>query len=74
MCWEAFCFSRRISAPLQALEQTMQRISKGELGAEVDVQSANEIGALADSFNQMSRELARRSEELDRKNQQLVST
>jgi signal transduction histidine kinase len=70
----AIYFSRRVAAPLQALEQSMKRISHGELGAEVEVQSANEIGSLADSFNQMSRELQRRSEELDQKNQQLVQS
>jgi signal transduction histidine kinase len=70
----AMYFSRRVSSPLAALEQTIRRVSSGELGAEVDVSSANEIGALADSFNQMSRELSRRAEELDRKNQQLVQS
>ncbi len=70
----AVYFSRRVSAPLQALQRTIERIGRGELGAEVEVQTANEIGSLAESFNQMSRELMRRSEELDRKNQQLVQS
>jgi len=70
----AIYFSRRVSAPLRALQRTIERIAKGELGAEVEVQSANEIGQLAESFNQMSRELMRRSEELDTKNQQLVQS
>ncbi|MBL8951319.1 MAG: HAMP domain-containing protein [Myxococcaceae bacterium] len=70
----AVYFSRRVSAPLAALQGTIERIARGELGAEVEMQSANEIGSLAESFNQMSRELMRRSEELDRKNQQLVQS
>jgi signal transduction histidine kinase len=70
----AVYLSRRVDAPLLALEQSMKRISRGELGAEVETHAANEIGSLADSFNNMSRELARRSEELDLKNQQLVQS
>jgi signal transduction histidine kinase len=67
-------FARRVSRPLRDLERTIQRVSRGELGAEVEVQTANEIGSLAESFNQMSRELARRSQELDVKNAQLVQS
>ncbi|MBK7860835.1 MAG: HAMP domain-containing protein [Archangiaceae bacterium] len=70
----AIYFSRRVSQPLLALEQTIKRIAHGELGAEVEMKSTAEIGSLAESFNQMSRELARRSEELDQKNQQLVQS
>jgi signal transduction histidine kinase len=67
-------FARRVSRPLRDLESTIQRVARGELGAEVDVQTADEIGSLAQSFNQMSRELARRSQELDIKNAQLVQS
>ncbi len=67
-------FSRRVSAPLQALEQTIQRVSRGELGAEVEVTTTDEIGSLAESFNQMSRELNRRAQELDMKSAQLVQS
>jgi signal transduction histidine kinase len=67
-------FARRVSRPLRDLENTIQRVSRGELGAEVEVQTADEIGSLAQSFNQMSRELARRSQELDVKNAQLVQS
>jgi signal transduction histidine kinase len=67
-------FSRRVAFPLRDLESTIQRVSRGELGAEVDVSTANEIGSLAESFNQMSRELSRRADELDVKNAQLVQS
>lgn len=70
----ALYFSRRVARPLAELEATMQRIARGELGVEVDVRSTNEIGSLAQSFNQMSRELQHRAEELDRKNAQLVQS
>ena len=70
----AVYFSRQVTQPLRALEQTMQRISRGELGVEVDIRSSNEIGSLAESFNQMSRELSHRAEELDQKNAQLVQS
>jgi signal transduction histidine kinase len=70
----AVYFSRRVSRPLRELESTIQRVSRGELGAEVEVSTANEIGSLAQSFNQMSRELSRRAQELDLKNAQLVQS
>ncbi len=70
----AIYFSRRLTAPLRKLEQTMARVSKGEFGIEVEVTSKNEIGAVAGAFNEMTHELGRRSTELDQKNQQLMQS
>lgn len=44
---------------LRELTTATNVIAKGELGHQVKVRSKDEIGALADSFNQMSIELAR---------------
>lgn len=44
---------------LRELTNATQIIAKGELGHQVKVRSKDEIGTLADSFNQMSTELAR---------------
>ena len=45
--------------PIRALTMAAQNISEGKLEQEVIVPSRDEIGQLADSFNQMSREVAR---------------
>ena len=47
-----------ISRPLQALVQATQRIGSGDLSYRVPVQSDDEVGALARSFNHMSGLLA----------------
>lgn len=67
-------FSRRLSAPLRKLEETMEVVSRGELGVEVPVTSNNEIGRLAEAFNRMSRELSVREALLMERNAQLVQS
>jgi two-component system, OmpR family, sensor histidine kinase BaeS len=51
--------ARTLIRPIQALTGAAQKIAEGELGLEVKVKSQDEIGQLADSFNSMSREVAR---------------
>jgi two-component system, OmpR family, sensor histidine kinase BaeS len=51
--------ARTLIRPVQALTQAAQNIAAGQLVQEVKVNSHDEIGQLADSFNQMSREVAR---------------
>jgi signal transduction histidine kinase len=67
-------FSRRLSAPLRKLEETMEVVSRGDLGAEVPVTSNNEIGRLAEAFNRMTRELSVREALLMERNAQLVQS
>jgi len=43
--------------PLQALEAGTERVAKGELGFHIPVRSNDEIGDLAESFNEMSSRL-----------------
>ncbi len=50
--------ARRMMKPLNALTAATQAMAAGELGTQVDVRSRDEIGRLADSFNQMSHDLA----------------
>jgi PAS domain S-box-containing protein len=50
---------RRILAPVRALELAVERLGRGDYGAQADVESDDEVGDLAGSFNAMSRELAR---------------
>lgn len=51
--------SRSISRPIQELTKATHHMSNGNLGQQVPVRSRDEIGELAQSFNQMSADLAR---------------
>lgn len=48
---------RVVAVPVRALERGTEHLSAGHLGYQIDVQSRDEIGELADSFNTMSRQL-----------------
>ena len=50
--------ARSLTRPLRELSAATQVVAKGELGYQVEVRSKDEIGQLADSFNQMSADLA----------------
>ncbi|HMQ31356.1 MAG TPA: ATP-binding protein [Chloroflexaceae bacterium] len=51
--------ARRITLPLEELAYTSTAIAEGDLGRRANVSSANEIGQLAVSFNQMTEYLVR---------------
>ena len=64
---------RTISRPLQRLTVAAVQVTKGQYGTEVDLRKSNdEIGLLADSFNEMSRKMASDIEDLRRMNDQLM--
>ncbi len=51
--------ARTLIRPLQALTRAAEDMAAGQLEQQVKVNSRDEIGQLADSFNQMSQEVAR---------------
>lgn len=57
--------ARLIARPLNRLRVAAERISAGEVGVEVDAGSADELVALANSFNEMSRSLQVKAELLE---------
>ena len=59
---------RRIVAPIKRVADATNRVAGGELGVEVPASGAGEVRQLADSFNQMSRSLARNQSELAEQN------
>jgi two-component system, NtrC family, sensor kinase len=66
---------RIISRPLQRITLAAVQVSNGEYGTEVDLRSSNdEIGLLANSFNEMSRKMADDIEQLRALNEQLIRT
>ncbi len=50
--------ARTIARPIQDLTEATQVIAQGQLGHQVPVRARDEIGRLAESFNQMSSDLA----------------
>jgi len=58
----ALALSRRILGPVEALTAAARRMGKGDLSQRVEVQSRDEIGELARSFNAMADGLARLEE------------
>lgn len=66
---------RTISRPLQRITVAAVQVTAGEYGTEVDLRKSNdEIGLLADSFNEMSRKMAADIDELQKLNAQLIRT
>lgn len=66
---------RTISRPLQRITLAAVEVAKGGYGTEVDLRKSNdEIGLLADSFNEMSRKMALDIDEMQRLNEQLIRT
>ncbi len=71
-------FSRRVSSPLQRLTEASIQIGAGNMGARVNVGSRDEMGVLAETFNQMAGNLQtanvsleNRTDALERSNQEL---
>jgi signal transduction histidine kinase len=66
---------RTISRPLQRITLAAVQVTEGEYGTEVDLRKSNdEIGLLADSFNEMSRKMANDIEQFKQLNEQLIRT
>ncbi|MDH3492688.1 MAG: ATP-binding protein [Acidobacteriota bacterium] len=66
---------RTISRPLQRIAVAAVKVTEGAYGTEVDMRKSNdEIGLLADSFNEMSRKMAADIKSLQKLNERLVRT
>ena len=59
----SYIISRRITRPIATLREGVGHIAAGDLDHRVKIQSLNEIGQLAEGFNQMAQELKRSLEE-----------
>jgi signal transduction histidine kinase len=60
--------SRRISEPLRDLTRATRRVAEGDLEAQVEARSQDELRTLVESFNQMARDLRRQRRDLERSN------
>lgn len=55
--WVLYSITRKIVKPISKLVNMTTRVAKGDLEYRVNVKSGDEIGVLAESFNQMTNEL-----------------
>ncbi len=64
--------ARRITGPLKKLAEGTLRISKGDFSQRIDIQSQDEIGRLALSFNEMTSDLLETRQRMEEANRRLV--
>ncbi|UCD13282.1 MAG: HAMP domain-containing protein [Thermoplasmatales archaeon] len=64
-------FNRFITTPIGRLIKGVRLMSKGKLGAKVEVKSKDELGELASAFNKMSKELKKSQDSLKEYSQDL---
>lgn len=63
-----------LTSPLEELKETAEKVADGQYGARAEVWGNDEIGALAQSVNQMIDNLLATQEDLARSNRQLSAT
>jgi HD-GYP domain-containing protein (c-di-GMP phosphodiesterase class II) len=61
-----FLFAGQISRPIQELARGARRVAGGDYATRVAVKTNNEVGILADAFNQMGEEIQKHIEEIRR--------
>jgi two-component system chemotaxis sensor kinase CheA len=67
----SFFMSWRIVRPVKALSEGAREIGAGRYGQQIEVESDDELGQLAQSFNEMSRSLRGTIDELDGRNRDM---
>jgi signal transduction histidine kinase/CheY-like chemotaxis protein len=60
-----YWLSRRITRPILAIAETASQVAAGDLYSEAPVLTEDEVGVMAMSFNQMTRQLKRSRDELE---------
>ena len=67
-------WSRRLTRPIEKLSEATKVVGRGEFGINVEIPSNDEIGGLAESFNQMASELKTREKALQEAQTQLIQS
>ncbi len=67
----SFLLAKSISSPLQSLTYDTQLVASGEFSHEIEVRSSDEIGVLADNFNDMKERLRATLEQVDGEREKL---
>jgi len=66
--------SRSILKPIMELTEVTEKIANGNLSKRLKIKSEDEIGRLADSFNEMVKEIIKYRNNLEKKNKDLESS
>jgi len=66
--WFGLFLAKGITVPIQDLADATRKIAEGDLDHQIDIVADDEIGVLADSFNQMTRDLKRSNQRLEQMN------
>ena len=69
--WAAFFAARRLVAPIGDLALGTRAVAEGNFDTQIPVTSRDDLGFLVQSFNDMTRQLARARDEAHRSQQQL---
>jgi PAS domain S-box-containing protein len=69
----AFFFARRLVVPIQQLMQGTRAVARGDFATRLPIPARDEIGFLVNSFNDMTRRLAKASEDTRLSQQQVES-
>lgn len=64
-------FARKMTKPIEVLTDGARSLAKGELQTRIQVQNKDELGTLAQAFNDMASNLSANRQELTLKNQEL---
>ena len=64
-------FARSIVIPIKKLSHAAQQIKEGSFGAQVEAHAKDEVGVLAETFNEMSIAIFERDHKLSRLNEEL---
>ena len=70
----AALLARRITDPLKKLVEGTVRISRGDFTQQIKITSQDEIGNLAQSFNEMTRELLETRKRMEEANKKLIQS
>lgn len=72
--WAIWRFSKKLTQPIGNLSESAQKVKAGDLDQRVEVSRQDEIGVLAESFNQMCAALKRSRDEIERTQRHLFQT
>ncbi|RMH61834.1 MAG: HAMP domain-containing protein [Zetaproteobacteria bacterium] len=68
----ALWFARRLTAPIGELAAALHRVTEGDLNVAIPASSQDELGSLAESFNQMAERLRQNAAAIDKAQRDLT--
>jgi two-component system nitrogen regulation sensor histidine kinase NtrY len=69
--WFALFLSKQVTVPIQALARATHEVSQGNLGFQITARADDELGALLQSFNQMTQQLLENRRAIERASRDL---